>query len=236
MAGPQEYPRFTWGKRRKVKTDRVIIPAKRRAHRERSLGSTEFDRQPYGDATYYLGKRKDGPVMWRLMDKAIDQQNRRAGTQKMLTEKERRTRIEVALKGPELRRIGIETLEDLLRFKFESLQMAYFRFFVPTFEHAGGGQAGQMRQWQEKQRRQKFLRAGMIGLEAMDVIQRGSQAEIRKDLRTRMNKQGRKIKPEDRRGRGQSNTYVAYKELNEAVKAALRNLREREERGLLGGK
>jgi hypothetical protein len=172
--------------------------------------------------------------MWRIMDKEVDRQNHHAGTATYLPEAEKRTRIEVTLETDEVRRLGIIFIDDLRRYRFEELQSTYFSFMMPTFRRGHTGMMRMVTDRLEEDRRRKFLKTGMIGLREMDSALERRRAHHRPRLIEHLRGRNLKVKPEDRRGRGPSKTYVAYDELNKAVEAALRNLREREERLLKG--
>ncbi|MEH6721636.1 MAG: hypothetical protein V7704_22415 [Aurantimonas endophytica] len=225
-------PRFTWGKG-DAQTEAVLALSRRTSLNDYLAIGGEHDRQPVGDANYYVGRR-GGPVMWRLMDKVVDRQNHNAGTARYLPETEKRTRIEVTLETDEVRQLGIIFIDDLRRFRFEKLQSTYFSFMTPTFRRGRTGVMGMVTDRLEEDRRRKFLKTGVIGLREMDSALERRRAHHRPRLIEHLRKRNLKVKPEDRRGRGPFKTYVAYDELNKAVEAALRNLRERGERELKG--
>ncbi|WP_078708552.1 hypothetical protein [Consotaella salsifontis] len=225
-------PRFAWGNKMDGERYAAVLPLSRDNSLNEHLAiTTDHDRQPVGDANYYVG-RKYGPAMWRIMDKEIDQQNRAAGTARILTEEERRVRMEVTLETEEVRRLGVIFIDDLRRFHFEGLQNTYFRFMLPTFKCSHGGVMGLVSERLENDRRRKFMMTGMIGLREMDDALQRRRATHRRGLIKHLRERGLAVKPEKRAGRGPSKTYVAYNDLNKAFEVALRNLREREQREL----
>ncbi|MBC6715536.1 hypothetical protein H9Q09_04930 [Aurantimonas sp. DM33-3] len=225
LADRTERPRFSWGEG----SDRTaaVLPIARTPGRARNLvSSASSDRAAFGDSTYYVGSR-DGPVLWRIMDKEVDRQNRPAGKAQNLAESEKRVRIEVTLGSSELDHLGLVWPDDLARFRFEKLQSRYFAFMQPTFRRTGSGQP--VPAWLERQRREKFLTSGVIGLRAMDEADAEQKAAGRRELIRHLRYAGRKPRPLRRTGTGSALTFVAYYEMNKAVETALRHLREREE-------
>jgi hypothetical protein len=187
------------------------------------LISKMHDNSPFVDATYYVGKL-GGPVMWRIMDKVIDQQNPTAGTAVVLNEHERRVRVEVTLETPELHRLEIEWFDDLVEANFLKLQGGFFRFMLPTFDGPNANLAGKSI---NADRHTKFLNTGVLGLLVLhDAIRRGAKLRRRR-LRDELLKKGQAIKPEARPGGGATGTLVAYAAMNKKVETALRHLGER---------
>jgi hypothetical protein len=182
------------------------------------------------DATFYLGAQHD-PVLIKVMDKVIDQQNRKAGTCKNLTDAEKRVRIEVTLKGRELKMLGLHHLEDLQDFSFTSLQGSYFQFKLPTFEASAakpGSALSAARSWLDDQRRRRFLTTGVMGLEFMRHAREAFRIRHRSELKRHIRRTGGKM-VRNRRGTGASGTLVAYEEMNRLVSNALGGLDKREQ-------
>lgn len=199
------------------------------------LIATDWDHPPYADATVVIGA-KEADVRWRIMDKVIDTQNRDAGTYEELPEKDRRARIEVTLNRTEMQKLGVQHFDDLIEFNFSSFQGRYFRFFLPTFS----GRVVHKTVWREaitvardRYRMIKFRSNGGVGLQAMDQARAETQNVIRKQTLTAMHNSGLKLPLRKRIATGSSQTFVAYKELNERVLTALRNLGKRVHKGFL---
>ncbi len=123
--------------------------------------------------------------------------------------------------------MGINYLEDLKTLNFTKLQGSYFRFFLPTFhatDNLKAGPATSIKIWQDKQRLQKFLKTGCIGLQTMDDAllheRRAARSMAKKDLHSR----GLALPAMNRSGVGWEGSFLAYPELNENVRYALTNL------------
>lgn len=190
---------------------------------------TEKVRPAPVDGTFYLGAKRD-PVLIKVMDKVIDLQNRKAGTCKILTDAEKRVRIEVTLKGRELKNLGLHHLEDLQDFSFTALQGSYFQFRLPTFEapnpNAGFARSA-ARGWREEQRRKRFLMIGIMGLEFMRHAREEFRSRHMPELKRHMRRTGKKMN-RNRRGSGTTGVLVAYQEMNRLVSNALGGLDRRE--------
>lgn len=193
------------------------------------LRSHERDIAPYVDGTYELGARNSA-VRWRIMDKIIDSQNVAAGTSLSLPEEEKRVRIEVTLYRPEIAELGVTFLDDLKELNFTRMQGRFFRFFLPTFdrgEASGFRSRGARTEWLEMQRIIKFTKTGSIGLKAMDDILREDRKELRRRVSGDLKARGLKPRSPSRRGVGPYGTFVAYKEMNDRLRMALRKLGDR---------
>lgn len=226
LAVEKERPRFNWERGDPKKTAHILPKPKSDGSPQLLTKSTRTNRTPFGDSTFYAGARY-GPVLWRIMDKEIDQQNIDADTFIDLMEKERRVRIEVSLGRDELNGLGLATPEDLASFRFERLQSRYFAFKLPTFRRTNAGQSAPA--WLERERRDMFIASGVIALKAMDDADRQLKNERRHQVIRHLKNAGRKPRPLRRTGTGSALTFVAYEEMNKAVETALRHLREREE-------
>lgn len=232
----RDRPRAVWGTK-KDSYQKILagnVDFSEGANRE-LLIATDWDHPPYADATVVIGA-KEADVRWRIMDKVIDTQNRDAGTYEELTEKDRRARIEVTLNQTEMQKLGVQHFDALKEFNFSSLQGKYFRFFLPTFS----GRVVHKTVWREaitvardRYRMIKFRSSGGVGLQAMDQARAETQNFIRKQTLTAMHNSGLKLPLRKRIATGSSQTFVAYKELNERVLTALRNLGKRVHKGFL---
>jgi len=183
------------------------------------------------DATLSIG-RKDGPVMWKMMDKTVDQQNPDAGTLVNLPDVEKRARIEVTLGPDELRGIGIRSLQDMKAFNYSRLQGKYFQFMLPTFLEKRHvlPRYRLMFKWIENRAREKFLSTGILGLEALRISRESFLRRNRDGFNQHLRAGGVTRRISDRRGQGSSREFVAWKEMNNCMATALRRLKEREER------
>lgn len=222
-------PRFTWG-RAPWKTRRNIAPAHDKLlGDELVLTTSEYDRAPYVDATYYVGSDRSSR-RWRIMDKVIDQQDRIRRTVVDLSDEGKRVRVEVTLDRAESSKLGLNRLTDLSSFKFTRLQGEFFKFMLPTFPESQPlphSRAKAMQSWQERQRESKFLTSGVIGLSLMDRALERRATEVRKNARSMLRKKNGRLKPWKHRSSGMHGTLIAYEELNKRVETALRALTTR---------
>ena len=226
---PHDRPRFTRLLSNKATTSHVLQYNRKSAQlSDDLLLRTAGDISPTFDSTYYVGARGSA-CSWRTMVKVLDQQNKAAGTSRRLEEHERRVRLEVTLQGSELSRIGLNTVDDLRTFRFQTLQGSYFQFRLPTFQHRTGPSdavraVGQARQ---RLRRRKFLTAGIVGLQAWDEASRRALLKACRESRAF----ARPVPP-PRRGDGEAATLVRYEALTIQVIQALRHLGNRQRRSL----
>lgn len=222
IASPRDRPRFAWGEGDDKTHYTLQYNEKRPERADELLTAAEGDEQVALDATYYTGK-KGSASAWRIMTKVIDRQNRRTGMRVELPENERRVRIEVTLNREELEAIGLTALEDLSSFRFQTLQGRYFQFWLPTFEEGSepDDPKAAIRRALEEERVNKFLQAGVLGLQAMDEARDRIAADRRKDIKRAL---GRPLARKSRQGKGKSSTLVAFNELSLPVKHALRRL------------
>lgn len=222
-------PRFTWGSK-KTETQHIVASGKILEADRFNLAASEFDVAAACDATFYTGS-KDGPVMWRIMDKIIDQQNKATGTQKILTERERRVRIEVTLQGEELNKLGIRDAESLYGFNFASVKSRYFRFMLPTFRSSLLSYLGPSPAFFpeiEERRLRKFLMTGVIGLSMMDRVRSDFREASRKGLIDHLKARDIKTPKKVRSGTGPNGTMLSFVQLDKRVEMALRKLTDRE--------
>lgn len=226
ISQPSDRPRFTWGKG-KGKTAHVLAAQKSKPERNNELLlATDKDRPVVADSSYYVGAKEASPS-WRTMTKIMDQQNRATGKRLILSENERRVRIEVTLSNTELRSIGIDTIASLMAFRFQTFQGLYFQFRLPTFADAGAlpkGNHATLSHLRENERRTKFLNSGVVGLQAMDDARARRTGELQKRMRTEAKQVG---KDPGARSTPQQMTMVAYKALTDRVLMALRHLGKR---------
>lgn len=216
-------PRFSWGSKRSQNS----FTLKRSPIK---LDDGDMFMNPAGDvvppidATYYIGHRKVA-ALWRVMDKVIDRQNRDARTWINLSEREKRARVEVRLDRLELKGVGVRALADLSRLNFAQLQRRYFKFMLPTFMSPTPAMDRTDQHW-ERERLTRFLNTGVVGLRAMDDRRELERQTHRKSLTAHRRAKGKSVPPSDRRGRGQSRTFVSYVLLNERLSESLRKERD----------
>ncbi|MGV8989727.1 MAG: hypothetical protein ACOH2H_26375, partial [Cypionkella sp.] len=195
----------------------------------------ENHRTPFIDGTMYFGAKKDD-VMIKIMHKTIDEQKpaqkSSEGSAKILTEIERRVRIEVTIQGKELDEIGFRNLADLQGFKFSKLQGRYFQFKLPTFRDAlnsvSSGASAVLAEM-EKRRAEIFLKSGVVGLNASEEERANERARMLPGIRKALRSEGRTLKLK-RTGQGETGTFVAYAELNHLAALSFRHLGNREGR------
>jgi hypothetical protein len=223
-------PRYSWGT--KLSQNNFILKGSTiKLDDNDPLLNTAGDCPPPIDATYYIGHRKIGPL-WRTMDKILDRQHRTAGTFIVLSDSEKRARVEVRLDRLELKTLKVTSLEDLLNLNFAALQRRYFKFMLPTFLDQTTTTTSADRHL-ERARLERFLHVGVLGLRAMDEQRRSQRAKLRPTLVNHV--KDRSVDPPaiDRSGVGPSGSFIAYKLMNDRVSMALRKLVERERRKLL---
>ncbi len=199
-------------------TTHVINMDKHAPHKDKVLLlQYDHDVPPTHDSTYYTGAKRSGSS-WRLMIKRVDRQNKAAGTFIKIPDDEVRVRLEVTLLGDELQKAGLRTLEDLAEFRFQTLQGSYFQFRLPTFRKADAGILDTFRL-------QKFLKAGVVGLEAMDDARRYHRPAIVRASR----KSDKPLRP----ARRLRSRLVIYEDLTSKAAQALRHLQERQQGSLV---
>ncbi|TJW02179.1 MAG: hypothetical protein E5W97_21565 [Mesorhizobium sp.] len=218
---PEDRPRFAWG--RGTDDNRHVLGYDQR-HPERSdtfLLNPAKDEPAAFDATYYVGA-KESRSAWRTMIKVLDKQNVATGTREVLTGKEQRVRLEVTVGESELRDMGIRAIMDLAAYRFQRFQGRYFKFAVPTFPEIATKPVEKRRPLLEllwKRRLQRFLNAGVVGLEAWDEAWRRKKKQTRKEtLGTNLPLGLTSVMT------GSSSTLKDYNELTRKVIQALRHI------------
>lgn len=230
LARASTSPRFSWGDR-SSQNSRTLRRSPLWGDDGDFFLNPAGDVEPPVDATYYLGHKTVGPL-WRIMDKVVDRQNRAAGTWINLPDEHKRARVEVRLDRLELKRLGVTSMDALMRFNFAQLQGTYFKFMLPTFI-ANGVTMGPADQHWEQARMQRFLNAGVVGLRGMDERRRMQRDGHRKVLTSSLRAKGKNGPQRNRVGLGAAGTLVAYELLNRRVAMALEKLTERERKMLL---
>jgi len=190
-----------------------------------------LDRPALYGSTYYVGERGDPRAMWRIQNKVLDKQNVAAGTWDELPEGQKRIRIEVALGHEGCREIGLEKFTDLHTLGIARLQKGFFQFMKPTFSIArlGSARPGSIavRRRTEDVRRQRFLNAGVLGLQIREDAREELRALEMPKIRRWHRIYGSKIKPRARVGSGAYGTMIAYEELTRMVERALAGLQRK---------
>lgn len=234
----RDRPRTVWG-RGAGKTNRLLYDSRHLTSEmnKRFLVETDRDRAPYIDGTLEVGE-ETAPVTWRVMDKIIDRQNVAAGTFMPLDDKSKRARIEVTLDRPEVEAMGITYLNDLRGLNFTRLQGRYFQFVLPTFVSQASQKTGKRKviaAASNPERASKFFKTGVMGLKAMDEVSAARWLRTRRTILPDIHERGLRLSPIDRTAMGVAGTFVAYDELNDRVRIALRNLGSRVGADFLSG-
>lgn len=190
-----------------------------------------LDRPALYGSTYYVGERDDPRAFWRIQNKALDKQNKTAGTRDELPDDKKRIRIEVTLGQEGCREIGLENFNDLETLMITRLQKGFFQFMKPSFAIVRPGSArprsAAVKRKVEEYRRERFLNAGVLGLQIREDAREELRAlhlpGIKKWHRTR----GGKMPPRARTGVGPYGTMVVYEDLARVVERALAGLQRR---------
>ncbi|QLF69455.1 hypothetical protein FE840_007795 [Peteryoungia desertarenae] len=192
-------------------------------------GSGAARQDPYTDGTVEIGAEK-ADVRWRVMDKTVDQQNRAAGTHVDLPQDLRRARIEVTLNSWEIKQIGVSAFDKLAGVSFTTFQGRYFRFMLPTFpiQSAARGRASEaIHAWRAQQRLTNFRQAGNLSISALDKQSVAHRLNLRKSERGTMKRLGLRMPKGLQEAKGRDGTFIAYEDLSERVREALRRLGNR---------
>ena len=179
----------------------------------------------------------DGTVVRTRLDKKATNISVLAalGVQRMdgsftdLANDRKRVRIEATLKGAELSAIGVTDIASLKALKVSRLQKRTFQFKLPTFSARSQIRTGSDVLHNEKQlwRARTWLRAGLVGLMAMDRASENFLETQKRDVA----KAVRRIKgprPRVFAGKRLADSFVAWDEMNRKVNVALTALEKRE--------
>lgn len=233
---PRTWPRFNPGV---VKdTDYTIGRNLEDVERDLTARMTPgMDTAPTYSATAYVGEKDDPRAFWRIQNKVIDRQNLGAGTHVDLPEQEKRVRIEVTLGESGCREVGLSNFDDLSKMPIARLQKKYFQFMKPTFaiNPRGGTKSREVvSRAVEEFRRERFLNAGVLGLQIREdaIVQR--LKEIRRRLKRIHRINGTRRPLVERRGTGAYGTMIAYEELSRIVERALSDLQRRVRKEMKG--
>lgn len=186
------------------------------------------------ESTMYFGERY-GSWMVSVQNKVGDQRN--GGAMRVLAEREKRARIEVTLRGPELRKLGLVSLSRLSKFHFARLQGKFFHFALPTFmDEPDLPQHAAVAAEVNRTDRECFCPGGVVCLERWRRLkEQWLSARPGKPIRTHSHLQQLredvrvlgKSTSDRRAGTGRNGTSISYRELNEMVSSALRDLDRR---------
>ena len=139
---------------------------------------------------------------------------------------------------PEVKALGITYLDDLKGLNFTRLQRRYFQFVLPTFvsqAHQKTGKRKAIAAASNPERASKFFKTGVIGLKAMDEVRAERWLQMRRTILPDVHERGLRLSPIDRTAKGAVGTFIAYDELNDRVRIALRNLGSRVGADFLSG-
>jgi len=188
---------------------------------------------PY-QSTFYLGERGDPQAMWRIQNKTVDKQNKATGTLQELTEEEKRIRIEVTLGRDGCKEAGLAEFDRLAEFNFTGLQKSFFQFRLPTFATYSHGSlkstsrpVSAVKERVEETRKQRFLNAGVLGLQIREDARR-DHARLNRDYFLSWHKaRGSKMPKRSRVGVGSYGTHINYKEMARVIERALAGLQRK---------
>lgn len=190
-----------------------------------------LDRPALYGSTYYVGERDDVRAFWRIQNKVLDKQNKAAGTWDELPDDKKRVRIEVTLGHEGCREIGLEKFSDLETLRITRLQKSFFQFMKPTFAIirpvSSRPVSAAVKRKVEEYQRQRFLNAGVLGLQ----IREDAKAELRAlempNIRRWHRRSGSKVPPKIRAGAGAFGAMIVYEELTRMVERALAGLQRK---------
>jgi hypothetical protein len=220
-------PRVVWARGRKATMK--LSPSPKMDRKAKTRLHPDNHRIPFLDGTMYLGARDDD-VMIRVMDKIKDKQKPDQSFD-LLSDAEKRVRIEVTLQGGELPKIGVTTVMSLRNLNLSRFQGDYFKFMMPTFRapkpaHLRGANAAALAEWQALRAR-TYLRSGVTGLMSMDDWATLSEEEAVPMIRIYLKQIGRD--PKTAKPKRLARPFLAHSELNSKVGSALINLNRKQE-------
>ncbi|MEQ1403595.1 hypothetical protein ABK249_01500 [Neorhizobium sp. Rsf11] len=190
-----------------------------------------LDRPALYGSTYYVGERDDPRAFWRIQNKGLDKQNIAAGTRDELPEDKKRIRIEVTLGRSGCQEIGLRKFIDLDTLPFTRLQKDFFQFMKPTFAivRPGGARPGSaaVKRKIEEYRRERFLNAGVLGLQIREDAKEQLRAFEMPTIRRLHRRNRTKMPAKMRTGTGAYGTMIAYEELTRMVERALAGLQRK---------
>ncbi|PJI45640.1 MAG: hypothetical protein CTR54_03935 [Rhizobium sp.] len=193
--------------------------------------SPGLDRIVLYGSTYYVGERDDPRAFWRVQNKVLDKQNKAAGTKDELPEDKKRVRIEVTLGSEGCREIGLHKFSDLETLRVTHLQKSFFQFMKPTLAvirpSAVHPASMAIKRKVEEYRRERFLKAGVLGLQIREDAKQELRALEMPTIKKLHRRNGTKIPVRVRTGSGAYGTMVVYEELTRMVERALAGLQRK---------
>jgi len=199
------------------------------------------DRSPTYTSTFYVGEENDPRAMWRIQNKVLDKQNKAASTREELNKEAKRVRIEVTLGPDGCRDAGISDFDGIREFKFTEMQKGFFQFMLPTFGvyNPTRGDSSMMSRSAvknriEETRRQRFLNAGVLGLQIREDAKLDHLRLNKGDFLSWHKARGRKMPKRSRVGVGPYGTHIAYKEMARVIERALAGLQRKVRREMEG--
>jgi hypothetical protein len=180
---------------------------------------------PFLDGKMMLGAMEDD-VMIKVLDKVTHQPHPNAAHQ-ILTECEKRVRIELTLRGDELTVIGLSDISSLRCFPFSEIQKRYLRFDLPTFDMRVPIRKGVdiAHNHSEKLNAQTYLIAGMTGLKAREQVMDERRPKVQQHAMTLLNAVGRSAPKADP---SSEPAFVSYENLSRKITTAFQHLDQRE--------
>lgn len=179
--------------------------------------SLDAHHQPPVDLASYIGA-KESPIMLRIMDKISDRRDPDKKCSVPLEDADRRSRIEITLKGGwdesgGAGAVGLQHVGDLYGFDFKKYRKPFFEFFLPTIDLENSGRLPEPAPTSLTEP-EIFQRTGVYGLDRVHRILDEIHLEewkrrIRKTRHMPLGKKGR---------------LVSYVELNQKVDRALKGL------------
>lgn len=198
----------------------------------------EATRQPPIDKILYMGA-KNGDELIRIQNKVTN--NRTDKSAEVLQQNKKRARIEIRLRGNALIKHGIRSLGDITVFQFGNLQKDYFHFALPSFlTKPDDPKLNAILEYTNRRELEFFCRVGLPGLQQVQIIHQDWRKTPIKSISSRSHiqllndnlKRQNLEKKRDRRGNGARGTTVAYNELNDKVREALRGMTKRAARDM----
>jgi len=172
------------------------------------LHHNRFPSPLFLDATLYKGTQIEN-LQFRIQHKIGNNRNRKTGTSKVLSEAERRARIEVEIAGTQrLEAFGLKAIGDLARVDFREVRNTYLQFWLCTAPEDVS---------QDALIRRHFRDRGLYGTEIMKQLIAYEEEQAAKAAAKAL---GGKV-PRDRTGRGRTGTRLGWTEINEVVGDAM---------------
>jgi hypothetical protein len=193
----------------------------------------ETAHSPYVDTTFYVGAQ-EGDELIRIQNKVTNRRVKDLAVD--LGQTDKRARVEVRLRGAALSDVGVIDVADLLAFDFATLQKKCFHFVFLSFpDDHGNGLMAAIQKWTNDRSIAHFLKTGAVGMILVETARAASRRRPAKDgtgkslnaaMRQCVKASGRK--PAIRRaGTGVHGSTLAFPQMNDRMREALRNLSAR---------